>query len=96
MSNIKQQNFFFLHINTRSLAKNLNQVKDLLISVGKIPNIIAFSERKLRDGGFHDVSLEGFDFVHYNLPTYVGGVGLYIKQGIIFNLTITPNLNIEV
>ena len=96
MSNIKLQNIFFLlHINTRSLAKNLNQVKDLLISIGKIPDIIAISETKLRDEGFHNVSLEGFEFVHHNSPTNAGGVGLYIKQGINFNLITKPNLNIE-
>ena len=95
MSNIKLQNIFLLHINTRSLAKNLNQVRDLLISIGKIPDIIAISETKLRDGGFHNVSLEGFEFVHNSSPTNAGGIGLYIKQGIIFNLITTPNLNIE-
>ena len=83
MSNIKQQNSFLLHINTRSLAKNLNQVKDLLIFIGKIPNIIAISETKLRDGGFRNMGLTGFDFVHHSSPTNAGGVGLYIKQGII-------------
>ena len=51
MSNIKLQDIFLPHTNTRSLAKNLNQVKDLLISIDKIPDIIAISETKLRDGG---------------------------------------------
>ena len=78
-----------------SLTKNLNQVKDLLISFGKIPDIIAISETKLRDGGFHNVSLEGFDFVHHNSLTNARDVGLYIKQGINFNLITKPNLNIE-
>ena len=89
------KHFFLLHINTRSLAKNLNQVKDLLISIGKIPDIIAISETKLRNEGFHNVSREGFEFVHHNSPTNAGGVGLYIKQGINFNLITKPNLNIE-
>ena len=66
-----------MHINTERLAKNLNYVKDLLITIRKNPGIIAISKIKLRDGGFHDVGLEGFDFVHHNLPTKAGGVGLY-------------------
>ena len=41
------------------------------------------------------VGQEAFKFVHHNLPTNAGGVGLCIKQGIIFNLISIPNLNIE-
>ena len=33
--------------------------------------------------------------MHHNSPTNAGGVGLYFKQGINFNLITKPNLNIE-
>ena len=37
-----------LHINIQSINKNLERIKDLLVELGKLPDIIAISETKLK------------------------------------------------
>ena len=39
--------FFLLHLNIRSLNKNLDKLEDLLTQLGKLPDIIAITETKL-------------------------------------------------
>ena len=43
----KTTNFFILHVNIRSLNKNIDKLEELLLELGKLPDIIALSETKL-------------------------------------------------
>ena len=71
--------FFLMHINTRSLAKNLYYVNEIIAELDKNPDIIAISETKLKDGTFSNVNIAGYDLICNNSKTNAGGVALYIK-----------------
>ena len=76
-----------LHINIRSLNKNLDKLEDLLENMKHSPDLIAISETKLKN--HHDlniVSLPGYIFINSNSTSFCGGVGLYIKQGLSFTI----------
>ena len=78
--------FFLLHINTQSLNKNFEKLEEILIELGKLPEIIAISETKLQ--AEFKMQLQGYNFIQNNSNTNAGGVGMFIKETLIFQ-TIT-------
>jgi len=86
-----------VHINIRSLAKNLPLLEAFIYQLNHSPDIIAISETKLRSttpANFgYNVNIYGYNFVHADTETNAGGVGFYIKEGVDFN--ILPNFGID-
>ena len=78
--------FSIFNCNIRSLGKNLCLLNDILITVKEMPNIITISESKLNDNNqhLHNINIPGYNFVGVNSRTNAGGVGIYIKQNLIF------------
>ena len=85
--------FLILHINIRSISKNIGKVEELLGHLEKIPEIIAVSETKLN----HSFSnhLDGYNFVQANSSTKAGGVGIFVKNTIDFSVVNSYNLNVN-
>jgi len=85
-----------VHINIRSLAKNLPLSEAFICQLNHSPDIIAISETTLRSttpANFgYNVNIYGYNFVHANTETNAGGFGFYIKEGVDFN--ILPNFGI--
>jgi len=54
------KNFFLLHINICSLNKNLEKLEELMLELGKFPDIKAISETKLNSIFFNQ--LTGYNF----------------------------------
>lgn len=84
----------FIHINIRSLNKNVDKLHNLITNLVSQPDIIAITETKIKNEklGFN-VDLENYDFIHSDSPTNAGGVGLYIKKSIKYNLKSEISLN---
>ena len=53
--------FFMLHVNIRSLNKNLEKLEEFLTQLGKLPEIIAISETKLQTE--FEMQLQGYSFI---------------------------------
>ena len=74
-----------LHVNTRSLTKNLENLQQLICSLTIQPEIIAITETKLNEkSDLNRVKLNNYIFLHKNSLSCAGGVGIYIKEGIKF------------
>lgn len=66
-----------LHLNTRSLKKNFDHLKSLILTLNKSPDIIALTETWLQPHTFHLYDLEGYDSYHETITTREhGGVSM--------------------
>ena len=84
--------FCILHINIRSLNKNIEKLEELLLLLGKMPEIVAISETKLNSN--LKTFLPGYIFIHNNSPTNVGGVGMFTKDTLTYKTITEYQLNI--
>ena len=73
-----------IHLNMRSLSKNLQLLEDLLLTFKSLPEIIAISETKLRNQNIYNINIPGYSFLNTNSQTSAGGVGLYVLNGLKF------------
>jgi len=96
VSSFNQKNFrwknendiFLIYFNIRSLQKHIDTLNNFLANFKNQPDIIAISETRLREGKItkKNIELEGYKFICKNSESSAGGVRLYIKNEIIFNL----------
>ncbi|XP_028407966.1 uncharacterized protein LOC114530582 [Dendronephthya gigantea] len=78
--------FSILHLNIRSLPRNLENLSNSLAIIKHNFSIIGISETWLRHDD-HFVSVDGFNFVHNYRPNKIGGgVGLYLANEFEFKL----------
>ena len=84
----------FLHVNARSLISKLEEIRKLLRDSKAAA--LAISESWLDDlVSSGEVSVDGYNFVRNDRNRHGGGVGLYIRQGISYNVRtdlMRPNL----
>ena len=74
-----------MHFNIRSLQKNSDHLASYLSGLSVLPDIIAITETKLTNGIINsNIHLTGYAFLHCDSSTKAGGVGLYIKETLIF------------
>ena len=88
----KTTNFFVLHVNRRSPNKNIDKLEELLLELGKLPDIIALSEKTLKNS--FSCFQDGYKFIQSNSDTNTGGVGLFVRSNINFIVTDQYELNI--
>ena len=81
---------FLLHINIRSINKNLERLEELLVKLGKLPDIIAISETKLQTK--FNFCLNGYNFIQNNSFTNWWSRNVY-KNHINYTVTDEYNLN---
>ena len=65
-----------------------------MVNCAKIPELIAISETKLRNGSIQQVGLENYDFLHADSETNAGGVGLFILNGVCYLPRKDLNINL--
>ena len=82
-----------LRINTRSLNKNFEKLEEILIQLGKLPEIIAISDTKLR--AEFKMQLQGYNFIQNNSDTNAGGAGMFVKETSTFQTTTEYQLHTE-
>lgn len=87
LNNSSDKNWFFLHLNIRSLQKNIDQLKYFLSQLGKLPDVIAITETKLNDkSDVCNINIDNYNFERCDSPTNAGGTGLYIKSSITYRI----------
>ena len=89
-----KNNFFVLHLNTRSLTKNHDKIEELLNELNFFPEIISISETKLNPQKTININICNYDFIHNDSPTNAGGVGLYVKNGLKYSIRNDLNLHL--
>ena len=52
----RKNGFSMLHLNMRSLPKNLSLLEDFITTVEEAPEIIAISETKLKENNIHNIA----------------------------------------
>ena len=83
-----------LHLNIRSLLKNVSLLEELMISYKITPNIIGVCETKLNENiNLDPILLNNYTFHFKNSMSKAGGVGIYIKNSIIHTLRTDLNFN---
>ena len=76
-----------MHFNTRSLTKNFVSFYDVVSNLPNDPDIICISETRLYDEKpLSNVSIEGYNFIHTPTKTGCGGVAIYIKDSLEFEV----------
>jgi gamma-glutamylcysteine synthetase len=72
------ENLSLIHLNIRSLGRNLNSLTNLLVSINHKFSVIGISETWLEDS-LHNVDIVGYNFVHdYRSDRSGGGILAYI------------------
>ena len=82
------------HANVASLKKNITRVEDLFSDCERMPDIIGISEMRI-DGDSYLVDLPGYKFKSCDSPTAAGGVGIYIRENLNFDVRDDLNLDID-
>ena len=81
-----KNDFFLIHLNTRSLPKNHDKLEELLNELETRPELISISETKLSSRNVSNINIAGYDFFHIDSPTNADGGGLYIKNSLKYRL----------
>ena len=80
--------FSTIHFNIRSLSANHDGMTLLLSELQHAFDVIGLSETKIKDScdPTSNITINGYDFISKPTLTNAGGVGLYVKEGIPFNI----------
>ena len=84
-----------LHVNMRSITKNLEKLEGLLQSMKFLPTFIAITETKLKDELRYKPKIKGYNFINKNSLTNAGGVGWFIYSKISYEVKSDYNLNLN-
>ena len=96
MSNSKDSELFLIHVNIRSIQKNIDNLTNFLSELKQKPDFILLTETKLmkKRDIIVDISIPGYIFVHEDTTTSAGGVAMYIKVNI--NYSMDSNIKFEI
>ena len=83
-----KNNICLLHVNIRSLKKNIEKLSMILADLQVPPQIIALSETKInkKQSVNFSTTLKGYNFLHSDSDTLAGGVGIYINNSLSYQL----------
>ena len=88
------QSLFVMHINTRFLQHNFENLNDLLLQMNFQPDILCVSETKIKISPLINISLPGYEFFHVDSPTNAGGVAIYVSKQLQYDLIYDFNLDL--
>ena len=99
-----EDEILIIHINARSLLKNVENIQEFLDTLDKLPDIICISETKIRNHlkiefedtfGFNQIQLQGYHpFIYNKTETYFGGTGIYVLDKFSFRKRNDLDINI--
>jgi hypothetical protein len=99
-----------IHVNIRSVVKNIAVLKNLLAKFQKMPDIICLSEtnivlkddklagKMICDNGKNDQfipSIDGYDFIRNDCKTKKGGSGIFVKHNLEYTMREDLLLNVN-
>ena len=86
-SGVSNSDLILLHINARSLSKNLDNIREILQHITTGPEIIGITETKIsQKSDVNSLSLPGYNFFHVDSTISAGGVGIYVKSSLSFSV----------
>lgn len=95
-NNFPSDSLSFLNLNIRSLNKNLSKLEILLNQLNFSPTIIFVSETWLNHKKPFLFSLQGYNFIDRPcVEKNGGGVGIFIKNNLQYNILSNFNLNVQ-
>ena len=93
-----------VHINARSLLKNVDNIQEFLDTLDKLPDIICISETKIKNQtetspksifDFDEIQLDGYHpFIYNNTAAHFGGTGIYVHENFSFQARRDLDINI--
>ena len=84
-----------MHVNIRSLEKNLYKINNLLVRYNIKPDIIAISETWLQSSSYFNPDLTGYTYINGVLDKKAGGVGLFISKHLQYKIIKHFSLSLE-
>ena len=90
----KCENYLLLHMNVRSLTKNVDKIENLQALLPHSPEVIVVSETELNDSNRNLVSLPNYQWHCVNSPTNSGAIGMYVSPSLTYK--ILPNLSLSI
>ena len=61
-STLKNDDFYVVHFNARSLSKNLNKIEEFLCDMSRFPDVVAISETKLNTSSTSNINISNYNF----------------------------------
>ena len=89
--NLNELTIFHCNIDT---SNNMHLIEELFLDCPKMPNIIGVTETRLQNEGDH-VNLDGYQFKGCPTPTEKGGAGIYISDGIDYEVREDLSLSVD-
>ena len=86
-------NGFLIHVNICSLMKNFDDLEELLVEIGKMPDILVIYETKLT--AQFRFNLQGYTFIQKDSKISAGNIGIFVKNFIPFSIANKFNLNLN-
>ena len=95
MSFDKNFELFLIHVNIRSIHKNIDNLTNFLSELKQKPDFILLTETKLikKRDIIVDISIPGYIFLHKDTTTSAGGVAMYSKVNITVIIALILILN---
>ena len=90
----KSDDLSLFHMNTVSLYKKIDEIRELTSSLKNPLKCIGISETRLTHNSILNVDIPNYNFYHKPSNTSAGGVGMYIHNSI--NATIRHDLNLNI
>ena len=92
---LSSKDIFILHLNIRSLNKNYDDLYELISEFPHPPDLVCFSETKLKNNTHVNIQISGYQFVHADSAYNAGGVGIYISDNIEFNNASSYSITVQ-
>ena len=73
-----------MHVNIRSLHKNIDLLYEFIQSLQFNPQIICITETRIKNQPQINVSTPNYGFAHLNSKSNVGGVAMHIHKNSIY------------
>ena len=93
-STLKNDDFYVVHFNARSLSKNLNKIEEFLCDMSRFPDVVAISETKLNTNSTSNINISNYSFFRKDSHSCAGGVGPYVKNTMQFQMHDDLSLNL--
>ena len=100
----KDDELLLIHINARSLTKNVENIREFLDTLEKLPDIICISETKIikqtaqntsNELDLNKLYLDGYHpIVYNNSETHFGGTGIYVQKKLSYRQRKDLDINI--
>ena len=94
-ANFSKKSFSLIHLNISSLQRHIDELVTLLSILDHPFNVICVTETRLHDDPLTNIQIEGYNFVHTPTSSQCGGVGIFIKENIEYEIVNKHTLSLD-